>query len=110
MSIMPVIRRHLHHAIAPTLAAGVAVYFGAHAVYGDRGILSLMRLGDEIAVAEAEHAVVARDRAEMERRARLLRPDSLDPDLLEERARLMLNFGHDDEVVILLAPERFGQN
>jgi cell division protein FtsB len=30
-----------------------------------------------------------------------MRPDQLDPDMLEERARLMLSVGHPDEVVIL---------
>lgn len=104
MSILPVIRRHVVRAIAPTIAAGVAVYFGAHAIYGARGLISMKELDEAIASAEAEQSIVAQERAEMERRARLLRPNSLDPDLLEERARLMLNFGRDDEVVILIAP------
>ena len=32
----------------------------------------------------------------------LLRPTSVDPDLLEERARTVLNLGQPDELVILL--------
>ncbi len=36
----------------------------------------------------------------LERRVQLLRPDSLDPDMLEERARKVLNFAKKDEVVI----------
>jgi hypothetical protein len=31
----------------------------------------------------------------------MLRPDSLDPDLLEERARAVLNLGHPDDRIIL---------
>ena len=41
------------------------------------------------------------ERQSMERRVSLLEPGSLDPDMLEERARLMLNYGHVDDIVIL---------
>jgi hypothetical protein len=30
-----------------------------------------------------------------------MEPGSLDPDLLEERARLMLNYGYDNDIIIL---------
>lgn len=36
----------------------------------------------------------------MERRVYLLRPDSLDLDMLEERARAVLNFAKPEEVII----------
>ncbi len=42
----------------------------------------------------------------MENRVRLLEPGSLDPDMLEERARLMLNYGHADDIVILEGNKR----
>jgi cell division protein FtsB len=41
----------------------------------------------------------------LERRASLLRPDHLDPDMLEERARTILNFARPDEIVVI-APRR----
>ena len=50
----------------------------------------------------ANAAVLAAERTRLEHRVQLLRPDSLDPDLLEERARDMLNYGSDDELLILL--------
>jgi cell division protein FtsB len=44
-------------------------------------------------------------RAELERKVKLLRPDSLDPDMLEERAREVLNYTREDEVVVMTGPD-----
>ena len=41
------------------------------------------------------------ERETLERRVRLLNPGSLDADMLEERARLMLNYGHAYDIIIL---------
>jgi hypothetical protein len=40
----------------------------------------------------------------MERRVALLSPQSLDLDMLEERARIVLNYGRESEVVVLVSP------
>ncbi len=40
-------------------------------------------------------------RRNLETRVRLLEPRSLDPDMLEERARVMLNYAYQNDVVIL---------
>ncbi len=48
---------------------------------------------------------VAAERQYLESKVRLLHPASLDPDMLDERARLMLNFGHPDEIIILDPPD-----
>ena len=49
-------------------------------------------------------AEIAARRRTLERRVRLLNPAGLDPDMLDERARLMLNFGLADEIVIFAHP------
>ena len=36
----------------------------------------------------------------------LLRPDNFDPDMLEERTRVMLNYVHPDEIVIMPPTQR----
>lgn len=76
------------------------VYFAYHTFEGDRGILAWARLNNEILAAEMELATVSSERQALEHRVLLLRPDHLDPDMLEERARIMLNMGRTDEVVI----------
>ena len=40
-------------------------------------------------------------RERLERDVSLLRPESLDPDMLDERARAILNLAHKDDLVML---------
>ena len=82
------------------LGACLAGYFVYHAVQGDRGIVAWMQLNQQIRVAEAERDKTDAERQEMERRVALLSNSSLDLDMLEERARVMLNFAHPDDLVI----------
>lgn len=94
------LRRRLRHVVGPLVGVGAVVYFAYHTFEGDRGILAWARLNNEILAAEMELANVSSERQALEHRVLLLRPDHLDPDMLEERARAMLNMGRADEVVI----------
>jgi cell division protein FtsB len=93
-------RRRLKPLIGPLVGLGAVAYFAYHTVEGDRGVLAYVRLKNEILEAEMQLAKVTTERQSLEHRVLLLRPDHLDPDMLEERARAMLNMGRDDEVVI----------
>ena len=90
----------LRHVIGPMIGLSAFVYFAYHTVEGDRGILAWLRLQNKIEEAELQLAKVTSERQALEHRVLLLRPDHLDPDMLEERARAMLNMGRADEVVI----------
>lgn len=95
------LNRIARHAAWQVLGMGVLTYFVYHAIYGDRGFIAQSRLQSEIQQAELVLEQVRGERTEMEHRASLLRPDSLDPDMLDERARLLLNYTRPDELVIL---------
>jgi cell division protein FtsB len=82
--------------------AAIVGYFAYHAIHGDRGLIALARLQNEIQQAEGVLEETRGERERVEHRASLLRPDNLDPDMLDERARAMLNFSHPDEIVIPL--------
>lgn len=101
MIILREIRRRLRYVLAPLFGMGAVVYFSYHAVQGDRGLLAWWELNREIQQAEQRLSVVAAERDSMENRVRLLRPESLDPDLLEERARIVLNMGQPTDLVII---------
>ena len=96
------IKRRLVQVTWPMLGACLAGYFVYHAVQGDRGIVAWMQLNQQIRVAESEFATTDAERQEMEQRVALLSNTSLDLDMLEERARVMLNFAHPDDLVIFL--------
>ena len=101
MLITKEIRRRARHVVGPFLGLTLVVYFAYHTVQGDRGLMAWWQLNQEVKQAEETLAQLDETRTTLDRRASLLRPDHLDPDLLEERARLMLNMGRDDEVVVL---------
>jgi cell division protein FtsB len=96
------IKRRLAQVTWPMLGACLAGYFVYHAVQGDRGIVAWMQLNQQIRVADTELDKTDTERQDMEQRVALLSNSSLDLDMLEERARVMLNFAHPDDLVIFL--------
>ena len=105
MAVLHEMRRRSRQVIVPVLGACVIGYFAYHTVQGDRGLLAYMRLSAEVDRAEATLADARMDRIRLERKVRLLHPDSLDLDMLEERARDVLNRVRDDEIVIFMPVE-----
>lgn len=100
------IRRRARHAVGPVCGALLLGYFVYHAVQGERGLLAWRQVDQQIAVAEATLAEVQVVHNRLAHKVSLLEPTSIDPDMLEERARIMLNLVHADELVILAAPAK----
>jgi len=101
---MPLLReiRARARQIAPqVLLACLAAYFGYHVVQGERGVLAWQRLERELAEARVLDDRLAEEQDRLTRNVSLLRPGNLDPDLLEEQARLLLNFGRPDDYLVL---------
>ena len=85
----------------PIVGAIVLAYFSYHMIQGNHGALAMLDLRAKVAVAQSMRDELRAERQALELRVALLRPDHLDPDMLEERARVMLNFVRPDELVIL---------
>jgi cell division protein FtsB len=83
------------------MASGAIAYFGWHAFHGNQGIYAREAVEVRVAELEGELAAVRAERRSMQRRVQLLRAESLDPDLLEERARETLGLAHPNDVVVL---------
>ena len=101
MSLVYEIRRRARHAALPLFCALAIGYFGYHAVQGDRGVVAWLKLSHEIAKTTAELEAAQAERQAIERRASLLKPDALDRDMLDERARRVLGLARADEVVFI---------
>ena len=97
-------KRRLRLAMVPFFGAAAVAYFGYHAVQGDRGLVAWWKLRYELEQAQAELQDASAQRDMLEHRVSLLRPESLDPDMLEERARMMLGFIHPDDRIVPLTP------
>lgn len=101
MGLLQEIRDRARHVVGPVLGLCAIGYFAYHVVHGDRGLIAWWNIKQRVAAAEGVLAAVREQRERLEHRVQLMEPDSLDPDLLEERARLMLNYGYPNDIVIL---------
>lgn len=106
MPVFRELRRQWRQITVSLLGIAVLGYFGYHAVEGERGLLSYVSMKHRMTTAAATLDTLKADRVALEQRVSLLRPDGLDLDMLEERAREILNVAHEDEVVILLQRDR----
>ena len=102
MHVLKELRRQGRQIIASIFGVAVIGYFAFHAVEGDRGLRAYFALTLQTELARAERDDLREEREAIEQRVNLLKPDSLDLDMLDERARMALNKVHDDDLVILL--------
>jgi cell division protein FtsB len=75
-------------------------YFGINAYTGDHGFKAKQDLDAQISELSGELAELKQARTQWERRLTLLRAHSLDPDMLDERARTLLGYSHPHDVVM----------
>jgi cell division protein FtsB len=105
MSLISELRRRTRHVVGPTLGALLVLYFASHAFEGDRGALAWMQLHQRVDDAAADLAGTEAKRRELATRVSRLRAESLDPDLLDERARIMTGLVHPSDLVVYYPPE-----
>jgi cell division protein FtsB len=102
MKLLREIKSRARQAAPQVLAACMVAYFAYHALHGDRGFYAWIMLKQEKVQTEAAAERIAAQRSELEHRVGLLRRDHLDPDLLEERAQAILNYGLPSDHIIFL--------
>jgi len=86
----------------PVLGVCVVLNFAYHFVQGDGGIRALLDYQNRIEKTQLQLDQIRAERQQLEHRVYLLRSDSLDPDMLEERARAVLNFAAPNEFAIVI--------
>jgi cell division protein FtsB len=94
-------RRRAHLVIGPVLGIALTGYFAHHLVEGERGFKAWLRLNGEIRTATANLEAVRAQRAALEIKVSNLRPEHVDPDLLDERIRATLNLVSPDDIVLM---------
>ena len=104
MALLAELRQRARHTAGPLLVACIVTYLGYHAIQGQRGIVAWLQLGQQIEQTRAALAVSRAEERWLAHRVALLRPDGLDPDMLDERARAVLNLAHPDDLVFFTPP------
>jgi cell division protein FtsB len=85
-----------------TIAALLIGYFGINAYTGNHGLRAKLDLDQQIAQLSNELAALKAERVNWERSVSLLQPESIDPDMLDERARALLNYVDPRELTLQL--------
>ena len=106
MIVLREMRRRAKVLIAPVLGLALTGYFAYHLIEGDRGLRAWMRITQELRQAKSNLAEVAAERAALDRRVANMRPEHLDPDLLETQVRRNLDVAAPDEIVIMQPANR----
>ncbi|MEM8986286.1 MAG: septum formation initiator family protein [Pseudomonadota bacterium] len=94
------LRRHFVAAIFPVLCFCGGFYFFHYAVNGQYGLTRLAAKDAELVALEIRLAALNVERARLAHRADLLSSNSLDPDLLDERARALLGYAAPGDQII----------
>ena len=82
----------------PAITLAVVGYFGAYAIWGNRGILALEDTQAELGIRQQQLAEVQANRQRLEHRIALMTKN--DPDLVEELARTQLMDGAPNQIAV----------
>jgi cell division protein FtsB len=102
MVIRPRIRAFLTALSLYVVAVLFIGYFGVNAYTGKNGINARQELEQQIADLASELGRVRAEREWWQRRVALLKSDRIDPDMLDERARGLLNYLDPHELSIMV--------
>ena len=102
------INKNTWQTVASALGACIVGYFLYHTVQGDRGWMAMLRVQQQVNEAQETLSQLHKERAELEHRVQLMRPNSLDPDLLDEKSRELLDYSKPNEIVVLTPPQKPG--
>lgn len=87
MRIRRSVTRFIGRLVLPAICAAATAYFGYYAIWGERGFVVLTSTKAQLATQKAQLASLRTDRERVEHRIQLLKPGSVDPDMVEELAR-----------------------
>ena len=102
MTILSEIRSRLRYILWPTIWATLLLYISFHMLQGERGLIAFWKINSEVSAAKATQESLLKEKSILQNRVNLLSPKSLDPDMLEERVRIMLGYSKPNETIIIL--------
>jgi len=101
MKLVAELRSRARHIVGPIIGSSLIVYIAYNTLEGDRGLIAYWQLIKQVEQAETIKTDLDGTRTAFENRVKLLNPNSLDGDMLDERARFLLGYSRADEWVIL---------
>ncbi|WP_320142159.1 septum formation initiator family protein [uncultured Cohaesibacter sp.] len=90
----------LRQLVLPFFFLFVIAYFVYHTLHGSYGVYALAGMKVQADALEADLLSLRYQREAAEHRIALFRKDTLDPDMMDERARAYLDLADPNEIVI----------
>jgi cell division protein FtsB len=98
------LRAILHALALYVLAALLIGYFGINAYSGNRGLKAKEDIDRQMASLNADLTRLKFEHAQWARRVALLKSDAIDPDMLDERARSLLDYVDPNDMTMMFQP------
>ncbi len=93
-------QRYMFDATVMVVCFALLGFFGWHASYGPRGFDNQNRLIARVVELENDHSGIKARREALDGRVALLRPETIDPDMLDEAARRTLGFADANDLIV----------
>ena len=94
------LRRHGFDLIVTCVCLTLLGFFGWHAQNGKRSFANQKIVVAQVSELEEKRDRIRARREAFEARVTLMRPENLDPDMLDEMSRRMLGFTRNNEIVV----------
>jgi len=91
----------LRQNLLAVIGISLSFYFCFHLLAGHRGYFRLMSLENQMTQISKEYETVTAERQKLETKVVMMRPGSINKDLLEERIRSVLGYRYEDEIILL---------
>ncbi|MGH6673647.1 MAG: FtsB family cell division protein [Xanthobacteraceae bacterium] len=88
------------------LSALLIGYFGVNAYHGAHGLIAKKDIDRQTAALSVEFAKLKSAQKEWQRRVSLLQADHIDADMLDERARALLDYVDPNDLVMMIKPDK----
>jgi cell division protein FtsB len=100
MRIRRSVTRFFSVLVVPAVTVAVVSYFGAYAIWGNRGVLALEDTQAKLGIQQEQLAQLTDNRTRLEHRIALMENNGGDSDLVEELARTQLMAGAPNQVAV----------
>ena len=100
MNLGRIAKRVIQAVLPPALFLSLVAYFLWNATQGERGLQAYAMRQEQLKSLQSELSRTLQEQANWERRVAGLRSQRLDPDMLDERARAMLNVADPTDIVV----------
>jgi cell division protein FtsB len=100
------IRNRIRAIAPPVIFLAITYYFGWNAVHGKSGLEAQHVQQHQLAEALAKNKAVQAERLAWQTKIADLNGRSIQPDMLDEQARQVLNLANPQDMVIDLAPQK----